>query len=663
MFTWIQTGLLGANLVWTTACLGGARTETAVLTVALTGALLCVHALRLAFLPEPPCTSPPGQPEDRDVPLGPSRLAVGAAWLPFLAYAAANVLWVSPTKWLGWIDWFGWFQLLSVMWITLDLVRSPAARRALWGVLVAIAIAAVGLAAYQRFADPSWLMLGRVQVAQYAGRATGPFGIPNSLAALLLLVLPACGALATRRRAGPPARVFFGWTTLVLLFGLGLTISRGAWLGLGAAFVVWPLLRPQRSLRTRLVWSGAAAALVTLAVLGAYLASDKVQARVDALVAEAGERSRPILWRAGWQMVRERPWLGTGAGSYNHAFERHRPEGFLDEPVWAHNDYLNTWSDYGTIGLVLLLGPAAWLLAGSLRKRFGAVGPARRSHRAPQPTPWRTPRSALDDPWVRDGFRIGVLAFALQLLVDFHFKIPALGLAFGVVVALGWGRTASGSDLPANLPAPASSRPLRRSARYAAVAILFLGTGAIATFFGPLYRAEGLRERGREAIDVLVGSAASDPRFARNVATAVRDLEEAHRLMPLHAQAASDLAYAYAQVSLVEPDRTRELGRLAEAAATAAISLSPHVAEFWVRRGVARDMQGEYAAAGDDFTHALALAPRIPLPWYHYAYHLSLRPSGRYLAEAMLGTCLRLDPKNTEALRLRQQLATARASQ
>ena len=37
---------------------------------------------------------------------------------------------------------------------------------------------------------------------------------------------------------------------------------------------------------------------------------------------------------------------GGGAGSYNVLLERFRPENFPDDAQWAHNDYLNTLSDF-----------------------------------------------------------------------------------------------------------------------------------------------------------------------------------------------------------------------------------------------------------------------------------------------------------------------------
>jgi Flp pilus assembly protein TadD len=81
-------------------------------------------------------------------------------------------------------------------------------------------------------------------------------------------------------------------------------------------------------------------------------------------------------------------------------------------------------------------------------------------------------------------------------------------------------------------------------------------------------------------------------------------------------------------------------------------------AEYWVRRGVALDMQGRWDLAGEAFARAGELSPTAVLPWYHLAYHYTLRETGTDMAEALTSFCLRLDPQNREALRLRQQLAT-----
>ena len=275
---WLQAVLLAVNLIWTTLRLGGFRAETMVVTSALTGALLLVHAASLLALRGSPSAS-------ESVPLSVAPRVHPAGWpfLPFLVFAAINVQWITPVRWLGWIDWFGWAQAVAVFWIVLNGIRSRAARWMVAATLVALGLAAVLLGCYQRFVQPDWLMLHRTQADQYLERASGCFGIPNSMAAFLLLLLPPVAALALRRGASAVARVFFGWLALVFIFGIGLTISRGAWLGLALALTAWPLFgaRGRWWRRLRL----AAAIFLAAIAVGAltYSASPRVRERLTQL--------------------------------------------------------------------------------------------------------------------------------------------------------------------------------------------------------------------------------------------------------------------------------------------------------------------------------------------------------------------------------------------
>jgi hypothetical protein len=630
VWEWIQTILLSANLVWTTLCLGGFLARTMVVTSVLTAALLAVHAIATWIAPRRP--HPAGY------------------WFgPFLVYAAANVAWISPARWLGWIDWFGWLQLVAIFWVVLNGVRSRQAQTALFGVLLAVAAVAVWLGCYQRFVDPKWLMLGRTQADQFLGRSSGPFGIPNSFAALLLLLTPPIGALALRRGATILARVFFGWLLLVFLLGLGLTVSRGAWLGLAIALSVWPIVGARLGWWKRVALAGTVAVAIVLIGLLVYSTSSIVHERFTQLARDAGERSRPILWRAAWAMVRERPILGTGGGSFNVLFDKFRPEGFLPRPVWAHNDYLNTFSDYGVTGFCLFFGPAGVVALMALRRR---TEPGERSSVSRRVGSARRTGNWLADSLVRQALGIGILAFALQLFVDFHLKIPALAMALacvtGLLVVHAW---------------PNEPQPSTAAGRNVTATAMFAVAAAIVLCVTPQYRAEALRFAARDAMDRMAKSTPEDAIVRVRLVEIRKQLEQATQIAPSNGQAWSDLSYAVAQTARLAPDdAVKALGREAEAAANRALALSPEVAEFWVRRGIARDTQNLWLAAGTDFAQAVVLSPNAVLPWYHYAYHMLLRPTGLDMGQAAVEFCLRLDPSNPDAQALRQRLATSRSS-
>ncbi len=615
---WFMTALVGANLAWTTLCLGGFRPETMIVTSALNALLLAAHFSGRAL-----------------APVGKGWRFHPAGWwlLPFLAYAAANVLWVTPVPWLGWRDWLGWAQMILIFWVVLNDVRARQTRTVVLGGLVAVAFAAVMLACYQRFVRPDWMMLGRTQVEQFIGRSSGSFGIPNSLAALLLLLIPALGALTLRRGASAVQRVLCGYLTLTLALGLVLTISRGAWLALALVLALWPVFAARGSGWRRAGLAGLAA-LGVLAMVGAlYFSLPKVRERFLIMKADAGEKTRPIMWRGAWQIFRAQPVVGGGAGSFNVRFEKFRPERYQDEPLWAHNDYLNTLSDYGAAGFGLFFG-AALVIAGRCVR---AHAPRR--------------RDGLDHPILAGALTAGLVAFGLQLLVDFHFKIPALAMAFALIAALLVQRA-----WPAGEPVGAITSGSRARNFGLAAAVLV----AAGIYVLPFYRGESLRYAARQAINRM---AADEPDRAEQRAILARaraDLTRAVEISPGNAQAWADLAYISTLWTHLEPVRSVELGREAERAADRALTLALIVPEFWLRRGVALDLQGRWSDAGEAFVTAIRLAPASANVWFYHAFHLGLNPSTPELADAAAAFCLRLDPGNKQAQNLRQRLATSR---
>ena len=628
LWEWGQTALLVANLAWTTLGRGGVRADTFLVTTVLTAALVIVHCVARIIS----STDAHGQPGRGGRA---SEFTHPAGWwlLPFLAYAAANAGCVTPLPWRGWFDWLEWAQLIAVFWVVLNGVQSRWPRRAVFFSLVVLALVSVVLACYQRFVRPDWVMFGESQPIRLNGRTSGPFGIPNSFAGLLVLILPPVLGAAFRRSATLTQRVWWGWVAVVLLLGMVLAISRGAWVSLAIALTIWPLVAARGSWVRRL-----RIAVLILAAVGAlgtamYWKSPKVRARFTALALQGGEVTRPHMWRGAWQLFRDAPLLGTGGGSYNVLFERHRQEGFRDEPLWAHNEYLNTLSDYGAVGFLLFFGAAGAIAVRCIRGRREEA--ARR-------------RDWLDSPTVVSGCGIGLLAFALQMALDFHLKIPALALASATLAALVVAR------------AWPVARPIEPApvGRIKTLPLLTTGAvGALLVFVIPMLRAESLRQEARRVIDRLGAAAADAPQYAARLPAARMALAQATTLDSANAQAWADRAYATTLWALVEPAATARLGREAEGYANRALKITDISGEFWIRRGIARDMQDRWADASQDFLKAVSLAPNDALTWYYYADHLSRLKWASDLTNAALRFCLRLDPGNPAGLALRQRLA------
>lgn len=619
---WVLVTLLAGNLSWTTLCLGGYRPETMLVTGILTSLTLIVYLVGHILSGST------------------SRLhAAGWLYLPFLVYALASVLWVTPVPWLGWHDWYLWANLGATFWVVLNGVKSTRARATLLAVVGALAFVATILAAYQKFVHPDWLMLGREQSEQFIGRASGPFGIPNSLAAFYLLIVPALGYLTLRRQATAIQRTIFGYLGLCCVGGLILTVSRGGWLGLALALVVWPLFARQCRWWWRL---GAMFGVLGAILLGGwslYTNSSVVRNRLDAMVTESGEWTRPIMWQGALKIHQDHRWLGSGAGSYNILFEEHRPVRYQLEPQWTHNDYLNTLSDYGNTGFVLSFGLAAavWLWLLFKRSRPGSDVP-------------RGATGIMHDPCFWQAIAVGLFAFALQLFVDFHFKIPALGMLFAILAASAVQHYWRGTK-----------QTLKFSWRFRQVISLFAVGGVCAGtwwHFYPHYQAETLRYSSRQALDKLWRHDSSEGIYRETLEQARTNLARSVAIDPQNAMAWSDRAFATALWSHIEPGKSAELGQEAADYASRALAITSHVSEFWIRRAVGNDMQGKWLDAGNDMIQAVQLAPALSSTWFYQGYHLSLQPAGRAQARAALDYCLRLDPSNLTAQRLRQQLAT-----
>jgi tetratricopeptide (TPR) repeat protein len=155
----------------------------------------------------------------------------------------------------------------------------------------------------------------------------------------------------------------------------------------------------------------------------------------------------------------------------------------------------------------------------------------------------------------------------------------------------------------------------------------------------------------------MAGAAPESAPYRGRLPEVRAELSHATALFPANAQAWSDLAYATVLGIPLAPEQVLVLGREAEAAAGRAVAISPACSEFWIRRGVARDLQGRFEDADRDFSTGLEAAPADAYAWYYYAEHLSRLRASHEPAWAAVQFCLRLDPGNGPGLALRQRLA------
>ena len=534
--------------------------------------------------------------------------------LPLLAWVSCHMLGLAELPSRGWLHGWHMWSGLPAFWIGLHVARDARLWRwTLVGVGV-ITLVVFGAAVFQRVGDATWLPLGRGQVAQYLGRSAGTFGNPNTMAAWLVVVLPAAVGFAWKpsleRSAG--SRWFAAGVALAALVGVGLSYSRGVLLALViGASLAW-LIDGRKTWSRRLGLFGVMGLVLAGLIWSAYHANEQVQQRVDTLVEFRGERTRPLLWGIAIDLWQERPLVGYGGGSFGGLMERHRPEGLWESADSAHNEYLNGLSEYGLVGAFLAFGVIALFFRNIRRIR----------ERPP-------------------GVLLGLGILAMAVSIDFHWRIPAVwwlaALALGAVLAV------------------RQNKPTKRFTNSKQLGSICFGVGVSLCCWilpwlqaGPIFRAEELRWTARESLDRLEG--VSDAQRIRGEATAaVVTLREAAALDAGSERIWQDISYGVSLQGFREFPASLKLGLEAEEAARRALVGSELVAEHWVRLGVALDQQGRWAEAGPAFGRAVTLAPRQPVMWYYQGFHLSLKPATRELAKAALSTCLRLDPWYDEA--------------
>lgn len=278
--------------------------------------------------------------------------------------------------------------------------------------MVFLAMAISGYAIYQFLtgSDRVWWFH-----TSYKGRGCGTYINPNHLGGFLEMLLPLALAYTLAGRAKPLTKILLGYAALIMVAGIGMTLSRGSWVAAGfALLVLFGILALHRNYRLPSL-----VMMVFLIGAGAVFFSKtafvtkRMQAGVDAGKNFEGD-VRFQLWRGTVRMWRDHVWLGVGPGHFDYRFRAYRPTDVQLRPDRAHNEYLNTLADWGVVGTVLVTAALGALFVGVL-KTWKHV---RRSERE-----FQTNQSNKFAFVV--GSSLGLLALLIHSTVDFNMQIPA----------------------------------------------------------------------------------------------------------------------------------------------------------------------------------------------------------------------------------------------
>lgn len=318
-------------------------------------------------------------------------------------------------------------RVLTYAWLFFIVLNNLHSQEASQRLLLTLLVLGSLLAAYAIFqvltgSNRVWTF---IQPPGYAGRGSGTFICPNHLAGYLELLLPVALAGVLLSRVNVVVRVILAYVALLLLIGIGFTMSRGGYLATAAALIgMFALLFRYRGYRKVI--------LVAVGVLvlagGAFLyKSDRAKERFTKMFVPAQAESafvRSDIWKPAAKMWLDHPWLGVGPAHFDIRTPQYRTPALQSRPVWVHNDYLNTLTDYGLVGALIIggfMGLAAWGVKRTWRyvHRADNALAVKRSDRAAHVL----------------GVATGVVALLVHSVTDFHLHVPAVALTTVALLA------------------------------------------------------------------------------------------------------------------------------------------------------------------------------------------------------------------------------------
>ncbi len=324
------------------------------------------------------------------------------------------------------------FLLLGLAWVLFSLFRPAAVPDGIDSFFILLACAGCFLLARPLsssestpgvikilcFAGAVYILMGLFQIAGFiphgwwrpAPFMASGFVNHNHFAAYLELLLPfSCLFwIAPLPGEGFFSRAFSILASLLITIGIVLSCSRGAWLSLTvSSLVLGTAALRQKNLSWN--WRKLLLPVFFLLMIGTVICQPPIRARFSSLLAISEDTSaqmREKMWRGTWNLIKENPVMGQGAGSFIYSFPRHRPAGLYRLTNYAHNEYLQVVAEFGVIGLVITSCIAVFVLIRMFRlSQSGSTA------------------------WKKGLGWAGLLSFAsvaLHSTVDFPWHIPAV---------------------------------------------------------------------------------------------------------------------------------------------------------------------------------------------------------------------------------------------
>ena len=262
-----------------------------------------------------------------------------------------------------------------ILWFFLAtrLIRNDRLLRILYGVMVAVATV-IALHGVYQFIVAAPIPEHWVDHAEAAVRTRvySIFGSPNIMGDFMVMFAPMAAALAYYFKNRIVQLICWGATFLMCLSCL-FTMSRGAWVALVLAIVIFALLQDRRLIALMLI--GFAFALLLPFV------QNRIGYMFTPAYAESIARGgRPVRWAKAMVYLRaSSPMFGIGFGMFGGAVAMQNPVSTWMEYFYTDNYYVKILAENGYVGLIsfiIMMASVVWAgLRGWFRQRQKACAP------------------------------------------------------------------------------------------------------------------------------------------------------------------------------------------------------------------------------------------------------------------------------------------------
>lgn len=334
--------------------------------------------------------------------------------LLFIALAVVSLI-VSIYPHATWYALIRLLIYLAAMFLAADIARHRRrTRRFIWVLMAtSVLLVVIGLIKYSGGPIPSFW---EYNVPHQQSFLTSTFFNHNHLSGYLEMAMPLILCVLVISRPKKRRGLWF-LALIILVLGVVLAMSRGGWVSLVAAltFCMLFIWINQYWSWARMLMTGVAGALMILIVFMASTpALDRLESTED--LSEPSIQVRAHIWEATGTLIKDKPILGWGLGTYPWSFPQARPLGLAGRVREAHCDYLQLVASMGVLVLIpLLWGAGATFYRGT--KIF------------------LNSRSSF-----KQGVSLGamgaIVAMLVHSLVDFNIQITSNGLLFFMMVGL-----------------------------------------------------------------------------------------------------------------------------------------------------------------------------------------------------------------------------------